>query len=130
MAANNTVGDYQNYYLRYNSKMEVDLMRTNYLLSHIDEAVKKGWIKVFYQPIVDTFSQKISTFEALARWIDPAYGFMNPAEFIDVLEQGHLIHKLDLFILPRLARCRCCWPAAPSRFGQLVPLRPGNARPA
>ena len=104
MAANNTVGDYQNYYLRYNSKMEVDLMRTNYLLSHIDEAVKKGWIKVFYQPIVDTFSQKISTFEALARWIDPAYGFMNPAEFIDVLEQGHLIHKLDLFILEQVCR--------------------------
>ncbi|APP09315.1 diguanylate cyclase [Lactobacillus delbrueckii subsp. delbrueckii DSM 20074 = JCM 1012] len=56
----------------------------------------KGWIKVYYQPIVDTFSSKISTYEALARWIDSKYGFLNPGEFIEVLERGHLIHKLDL----------------------------------
>lgn len=59
----------------------------------------KDWIKVYYQPIVDTFSSKISTYEALARWIDPKYGFLNPGEFIEVLERGHLIHKLDLHIL-------------------------------
>ncbi|GHN19457.1 hypothetical protein ME796_19490 [Lactobacillus delbrueckii] len=59
----------------------------------------KGWIKVYYQPIVDTFSSKISTYEALARWIDPNYGFLNPGEFIEVLERGHLIHKLYLHIL-------------------------------
>lgn len=99
IAANNAVGNYRNYYCRYEPKMEADLTLANYLLSHIDEAVAKGWIKVYYQPIVDTFSGKISTYEALARWIDPNYGFLNPGEFIEVLERGHLIHKLDLHIL-------------------------------
>lgn len=99
IAANNAVGNYQNYYCCYEQKMEADLTLANYLLSHIDEAVAKGWIKVYYQPIVDTFSSKISTYEALARWIDPNYGFLNPGEFIEVLERGHLIHKLDLHIL-------------------------------
>ena len=99
IAANNAVGNYRNYYCRYEEKMEADLTLANYLLSHIDEAVAKGWIKVYYQPIVDTFSSKISTYEALARWIDPNYGFLNPGEFIEVLERGHLIHKLDLHIL-------------------------------
>ncbi|MDQ7161010.1 sensor domain-containing diguanylate cyclase [Lactobacillus delbrueckii] len=99
IAANNAVGNYRNYYCRYEEKMEADLTLANYLLSHIDEAVAKGWIKVYYQPIVDTFSSKISTYEALARWIDPKYGFLNPGEFIEVLERGHLIHKLDLHIL-------------------------------
>ncbi|MGM9905791.1 EAL domain-containing protein [Lactobacillus sp.] len=99
IAANNAVGNYRNYYCRYDPKMEADLTLANYLLSHIDEAVAKGWIKVYYQPIVDTFSSKISTYEALARWVDPNYGFLNPGEFIEVLERGHLIHKLDLHIL-------------------------------
>lgn len=99
IAANNAVGNYQNYYCRYEQKMEADLTLANYLLGHIDEAVAKGWIKVYYQPIVDTFSSKISAYEALARWIDPKYGFLNPGEFIEVLERGHLIHKLDLYIL-------------------------------
>ncbi|GHN21251.1 hypothetical protein ME784_17660 [Lactobacillus delbrueckii] len=78
IAANNAVGNYRNYYCRYEEKMEADLTLANYLLSHIDEAVAKGWIKVYYQPIVDTFSSKISTYEALARWIDPKYGFFKP----------------------------------------------------
>ncbi|MCT3486851.1 hypothetical protein [Lactobacillus delbrueckii] len=67
IAANNAVGNYQNYYCCYEQKMEADLTLANYLLSHIDEAVAKGSIKVYYQPIVDTFSSKISTYEALAR---------------------------------------------------------------
>lgn len=99
IAANNAVGNYQNYYCCYEQKMEADLTLANFLLSHIGEAVAKGWIKVYYQPIVDTFGSKISTYEALARWIDPNYGFLNPGEFIEVLERGHLIHKLDLHIL-------------------------------
>ena len=33
--------------------------------------------------------------EALARWIDPQYGFLNPAVFIGALEESGQIHKLD-----------------------------------
>ena len=66
MAANNTVGDYQNYYLRYNSKMEVDLMRTNYLLSHIDEAVRWAVLRrttfmpALYNELMKSTSQRLS----------------------------------------------------------------------
>ncbi|MDM7512847.1 hypothetical protein [Lactobacillus delbrueckii] len=46
IAANNAVSNYQNYYCRYEQKMEADLTLANYLLGHIDEAVAKGWINV------------------------------------------------------------------------------------
>lgn len=104
MTANTTQGNYRTYYTRYADQMEADMVLSNYLISHIDEAIAKGWIKVYYQPIVDTFSSKISTYEALARWVDPQYGFLNPFQFIDVLERGHLIHKLDLYILELVCR--------------------------
>ncbi|WP_201330572.1 GGDEF domain-containing phosphodiesterase, partial [Lactobacillus nasalidis] len=118
IAANNAVGNYQNYYCRYEPKMEAELTLANYLLGHIDEAAAKGWIKVYYQPIIDTFSGKITAYEALARWVDPQYGFLNPAEFIGVLERGHLIHKLDLHILELV--CRDLETAA--REGRPAPL--------
>jgi len=37
--------------------------------------------------------------EALARWIDPKYGFLSPAKFVPALENARLIYKLDKEIL-------------------------------
>ena len=42
--------------------------------------------------------------EALARWIDPVYGRLSPAEFIPVLEEYRLIHKLDKSIFESVCR--------------------------
>lgn len=55
-----------------------------YLLSHLDEALEKGWIQVYYQPVVRTLSRKVCNLEALSRWIDPQYGFISPGVFIPV----------------------------------------------
>ncbi len=75
-----------------------------YVTSHIDEAVEKGYIRVFYQPIVDVDSGKIVELEALSRWQDPDYGMLSPADFIPALEESRLIHKLDIYVTE--AACR------------------------
>lgn len=87
------------YVCRFDISMEMRVRMEDYLVSHVDEAVDKGWIKVYYQPIYSTVSGKINANEALARWDDPVYGFLNPAQFIDVLEKHHIIYKVDLFVL-------------------------------
>ncbi len=66
-----------------------------YVVSHIDEAIEKGWIKAYYQPVVRTLTGQLCGMEALARWDDPEYGFLNPGEFISALEESSQIHKLD-----------------------------------
>ncbi len=73
--------------------------RGKYIESHIDRAMKEGWIKVYYQPIVRSISGEVCEFEALVRWEDPQYGLLSPAVFIDVLESAHLIHKLDAYVI-------------------------------
>jgi len=73
-----------------------------YLISHIDEAVEREYIKVYYQPVVDITTNKLCGFEALARWSDPEHGVLSPLDFITILEDAHLIHKLDLFILRKV----------------------------
>lgn len=54
---------------------------------------------VFYQPIVDIETGKITTREALVRWHNPQRGWVSPAEFIPVAEQIGLIGRLSQFII-------------------------------
>ena len=42
--------------------------------------------------------------EALARWVDPIYGFLSPGEFIPVLEESRLIHIVDRYIIDQACR--------------------------
>lgn len=69
---------------------------TGSIVRSFDEALQNGWIKVFYHPILDTGTGKVSVFEGLARWIDPKEGMISPGQFIPVLSRYHLLHKLDL----------------------------------
>lgn len=66
-----------------------------FILSHLDEAIEKKYIQVYYQPIVRTVSRQQCGAEALARWNDPEMGRLSPGLFIPVLEKYHRIHILD-----------------------------------
>lgn len=79
--------------------LEIQKRQSQYITEHIDEAVEKGWIRVYYQPVLRTFTGEICGVEALARWQDPAYGLLPPNVFIPVLEANLLIHKLDIFVI-------------------------------
>lgn len=74
-----------------------DEQRT-YVISHVDDAVKNGWLRVYYQPIISAKTRDVVECEALVRWIDPIYGFLPPFSFIGALEDAHLIHKVDLWV--------------------------------
>ena len=99
----------------FDSERWARLNRKHYILNRIDDAIAHGCIRVFYQPIVNVTTGKVCAFEALARWDDPVLGFLSPAEFIETLEQAHLIHKLDLEIVRQACRdlrgqLACTWP--------------------
>ncbi len=83
----------------YDEALAWRVERKQYIESHIDQAIENGWIQVFFQPIVRTITGKVCEYEALARWDDPRYGFLSPAVFVDVLEEGRLIHKLDACVI-------------------------------
>ena len=70
-----------------------------HVIDNIDRAIDEGWITVHYQPIVRASTGKVCNEEALARWIDPEFGLLSPAEFIPALEDVGLAYKLDLNVL-------------------------------
>ena len=85
--------------LYYDDQMHDNYLMVQYVVTHIDEAIEKGYLKAYYQPVVWSKGRALCGAEALARWIDPKYGFMSPAKFVPALENARLIYKLDKEIL-------------------------------
>ena len=76
----------------------------DYVRNHVDEAIAKGEIRIYYQPLVRALTGKICGVEALARWQSEIYGFLTPAQFIPVLESSDQIYKLDCYVIRETAR--------------------------
>ncbi|MCR5746093.1 MAG: GGDEF domain-containing phosphodiesterase [Lachnospiraceae bacterium] len=91
-------------YKEYDRDTDEYFHKNQYIVNHIDRAVQKGYIKVYYQPVVWSDNKELCGLEALARWIDPKYGFLSPGVFVPVLEEHRLIHKLDACIFEQVCR--------------------------
>ena len=102
MACNTVKRRYDMIYNVYDAKLYRKLQLQQFVIDHIDEAVEKEYTKVFYQPVLRVATGKICGYEALARWIDPKMGFLSPADFIVTLEEYHMIHKVDCFIIKKV----------------------------
>ena len=88
----------------YTEAMGITLDTDAFVVSHIDEAVREGWIVVYYQPIIRALSNRICGMEALARWKDPERGILPPADFIKPLEDARQIYKLDLCVIRQVVK--------------------------
>ena len=70
-----------------------------FITENFEEALARGHIQPFYQPVIRTISRQLCSFEALARWVDPRRGIIPPDRFIPILEQSQTIHRLDACII-------------------------------
>ena len=91
-------------YCLYDKDMSLRFQKKQHIINNFEEAIKNEYIKVYYQPIVNAGNGKVCGLEALARWQDPQFGFLSPADFIETLEEYHLIHKLDMFVVERVCK--------------------------
>ena len=103
-ACNSIKKYYDMTYCLYDKDMSLRFQKKQHIINNFEEAIKNEYIKVYYQPIVNAESGKVCGLEALARWQDPQFGFLSPADFIETLEEYHLIHKLDMFVVERVCK--------------------------
>lgn len=85
----------------YDEQFDAELRLTRYLINNVDDAIDKGWLKVYYQPIMWSTGKRVASLEALSRWDDPVLGMLAPYQFIGVLEREQLIYKLSLHVVRR-----------------------------
>ena len=64
---------------------------------------------VYYQPIVDSFTQEIYSYEALIRWIHPLKGILSPDTFIPVAEKTGMINEMGKSMLEMACREAASW---------------------
>ena len=84
--------------------MSLRFHKKQYIINNFDSAIKNQYVKVFYQPVVNSQNGKICGFEALARWDDPKIGFLSPIDFIQTLEEYYQIHRLDMYIVEKVCQ--------------------------
>lgn len=104
IACDSIKGDSSRLLAVYDKTMGQKLADRAYVLRNFDEALEKGYIKVYYQPVVRTLTGKVCSMEALARWEDPEKGLLTPAIFIPVLEEARLIPRLDSYMIEEAAK--------------------------
>ena len=62
-------------------------------------AIGTNQLIVHYQPQVDALNGQVVGLEALVRWQHPDHGLIFPGQFIDIAEDGGLIHRLGSEVL-------------------------------
>ncbi|HHF2918229.1 EAL domain-containing protein [Vibrio sp. VGrn 2] len=93
----------------YNHNMNQDLQRYLDLENRLRNAISSQLLELYYQPIIDLSSGKIVGAEALMRWNDEKYGFVNPEEFISIAEKNGLIHQIGEFAIQQACRQAAQW---------------------
>ena len=71
------------------------------MLHLIRESIPRNYrgFCLFYQPVVDAMTEKVTGAEALIRWNSPAYGTVMPDNFIAFLERDSMFPDLGRWIL-------------------------------
>jgi diguanylate cyclase (GGDEF)-like protein len=79
------------------------------LCTDLRSAIEKREIDVVFQPKANLANGTVLSFEALARWTHPTFGFISPDEFIPLAEQIGVIMGLTDVVLSKAARQCAAW---------------------
>jgi diguanylate cyclase (GGDEF)-like protein len=77
--------------------------------TELRRALERDELNLFYQPLINLKSGKVSGFEALARWTHPDRGEISPTEFIPVAEESGLILTLGRWAMDNATRTLAAW---------------------
>jgi EAL domain-containing protein (putative c-di-GMP-specific phosphodiesterase class I) len=84
---------------RYTDAVRIACFRQDELRADLDRALRRGQLRVVFQPIVDLALHRVDKVEALLRWRHPFHGEVSPAEFIPLAEESALIGELGRWVL-------------------------------
>jgi diguanylate cyclase (GGDEF)-like protein len=95
----------------FEPEMDINAQARRSLELDLRTALAEDTFEVYYQPLYNLRTHRISTCEALLRWPHPTRGMISPAEFIPVAEEMGLIVELGMRVL-RKACIECMkWPS-------------------
>ena len=88
----------------FDSVMLNDVVKRRKLIEDLRHSLSHNEFELYYQPIIDLSTNKISKAEALIRWHHPVRGLLQPIEFIAVAEEIGLIVEIGEWVARTAAR--------------------------
>lgn len=94
----------------FEAEMDEALQAERRLQRDLRGALKRGELRLHYQPQFDAKTGAINGYEALARWRHPERGEVPPGIFVRVAEQAGLIADLSEWVLRTACAYAAQWP--------------------
>ncbi|MFM5884248.1 MAG: EAL domain-containing protein, partial [Novosphingobium sp.] len=110
----------------YAADLHSDAEERRQLDQDLRDAISSGGLELYYQPVVQTTTERITGFEALLRWHHPTRGPMSPAKFIPIAEDAGLIAAIGEWALRTACRDLAKWPEAVRVAVNVSPLQFAN----
>jgi diguanylate cyclase (GGDEF)-like protein len=97
-------------YRMFDSEMDAAVQARSTIEREMRNGIVQNEFRLYYQPLVNLQTQKVTAFEALMRWQHPARGLVSPAEFISLAEETGLIVRLGEWALREACSDAMGWP--------------------
>ncbi|KPF85953.1 EAL domain-containing protein [Novosphingobium sp. AAP93] len=94
----------------YAADLHSDAEERRQLEEDLRDAITHGNLELYYQPVVQTATERITGFEALLRWNHPVHGFISPAKFVPIAEDAGLIVSIGEWALRTACQDLAQWP--------------------
>jgi diguanylate cyclase (GGDEF)-like protein len=107
----------------YEPSMHSEAAERQLLENDLSQAIERGELAVYYQPIVRAAEEEISGFESLVRWTHPVRGAISPSKFIPLAEEAGLIGKIGEWVLRTALEEAVHWPEHVRVAVNLSPLQ-------
>ncbi|TCS72727.1 diguanylate cyclase (GGDEF)-like protein [Sulfuritortus calidifontis] len=96
----------RNRYQMFDTEMNTRVAKRLELETELRQGISRGEFQPYYQPQINLESGRIHVVEALMRWHHPTRGTVEPASYLDLLEETGIIVELGRRLL--LDACKQC----------------------
>jgi diguanylate cyclase (GGDEF)-like protein len=94
----------------YEASMNVALQQRREIEVGLRQAIVMDEFRLYYQPLVDARTRRITSFEALIRWQHPVRGLISADAFIPVAESSGLIAAIGQWVMRKACIDAKTWP--------------------
>ena len=123
MALYRAKSDGHGLYRFFEPEMDARMQVRRRLEIDLRKAIANSEFELFYQPLVDMQTERVTGFEALIRWHHPERGMIPPLEFISVAEETGLIVPIGDWVLREACVEAATWPSNVKVAVNLSPIQ-------
>lgn len=93
----------------YTQELNMRIMERMEIENNLRRAAEKDEFVVYYQPIIELSTGRVTCVEALIRWANPVIGWVMPDSFIHIAEEIGLIGRIGEWVLRTACRQLAKW---------------------